>query len=300
MKQLLNCCLVMGIFFTNTYAQDTAITSQNNAALKTEDSVQSFAPEKSVQQIPQNSVYHIKWKIDGPVLAAGFGLSAVGLSLIQNKDDLTQEELATKSKDDIPSFDRGNAGYYDENANDASYVPFFASFGMPLAVLLVDKTERNQAGKILVMYTEALAITSSMYTLSAGLIDRSRPLVYGGEEVPLEKKLSNNSQRSFYAGHVAASACATFYAAKVYSDLHPDSKFRTYLWIVSAAVPAVTAYYRYQAGQHFLSDCVLGYALGASTGILVPQLHKIKNFDRVTIYPATWPHAKGLGVAYRF
>jgi len=131
----------MGIFFTNTYAQDTAITSQNNAALKTEDSVQSFAPEKSVQQIPQNSVYHIKWKIDGPVLAAGFGLSAVGLSLIQNKDDLTQEELATKSKDDIPSFDRGNAGYYDENANDASYVPFFHPLVCPSQCCLL--TKRN-------------------------------------------------------------------------------------------------------------------------------------------------------------
>ena len=33
---------------------------------------------------------------------------------------------------------------------------------------------------------------------------------FGGEEVPLEKKLSNNSQRSFYAGHTAATASASF------------------------------------------------------------------------------------------
>jgi membrane-associated phospholipid phosphatase len=166
--------------------------------------------------------------------------------------------------------------------------------------MIADKAQRTQAGKILVMYTESLAITSAMYTLCAGAIDRSRPLVYGGEEVPLEKKLSNNSQRSFYAGHTAATASASFFAAKVYSDLHPNSKFRTYFWIISAALPAVTAYYRYEAGQHFLSDNILGYVIGASTGILVPQLHKNKNLDHVTIYPAIWPKAKGLGIAYNF
>jgi len=279
------------ILFINSFAQDSSTTTAVNPVSASTVSNQSFSPK---------DVYKISWAADAPITGGGIGLSFLGLHLIKTKDDLDSLQAAAKNRNDVPSFDRSNAGFYSQKDNDASYVPFFTSFATPVVVMLINKNERQQAGKILVMYTEALAITSSMYTLSAGLIDRSRPLVYGGEEVPLEKKLSNNSQRSFYAGHVAASACATFYAAKVYSDLHPDSKFRTYLWIVSAAVPAVTAYYRYQAGQHFLSDCVLGYALGASTGILVPQLHKIKNFDRVTIYPATWPKAKGLGVAYRF
>ena len=106
-------------------------------------------------------------------------------------------------------FDSGNAGYYDENANDASYISIFRIVCIAGdSMMVVDKTERNAGGKIMVMYTESLAITSGMYTLGAGAIDRSRPLVYGGEEVPMEKNVSNNSQRSFYAGHTAASACA--------------------------------------------------------------------------------------------
>jgi len=299
MKALIYCFACMCIFFTNVIAQDSLTTTQDPVASQT---TEFSAPANSGQQkeIPPKSMYTIKWKSDGPIIGAGFGLSALGLYLIQNKDDLTEAELMSKNKDDIPFFDRGNAGYYDEKANDASYIPFFTSFALPVTVMIADKAQRTQAGKILVMYTESLAITSAMYTLCAGAIDRSRPLVYGGEEVPLEKKLSNNSQRSFYAGHTAATASASFFAAKVYSDLHPNSKFRTYFWIISAALPAVTAYYRYEAGQHFLSDNILGYVIGASTGILVPQLHKNKNLDHVTIYPAIWPKAKGLGIAYNF
>jgi len=285
MKQFVACCIAMSIFFSKTFAQDSASSVPSTASLSS-----SFDPK---------NVYHISWKVDAPVTGAGLGLSVLGLHLIQNKDSLTMEKLSTKSIDDIPFFDRGNAGYYSESANNNSYYPFFAGFAMPLIFVAADKTERQQAGKILVMYTETLAITSALYTITAGSMQRSRPLVYG-DKAPIEKRLSNNSQRSFYAGHVAAAASASFFAAKVYSDLHPDSKFRTYVWIIAAAVPAVTAYYRYEAGQHFLSDNMLGYAIGAASGILVPQLHKNKNFDRLSISPAIWQQAKGVSIVYNF
>ncbi len=249
-------------------------------------------------------VYHISWKVDAPVTGAGIGFSVLGLHLIQNKDSLTASEAASKTRSDILGFDRGNAGFYSESANTNSYYPFFAGFAMPLIFVVADKTERQQAGKILVMYTESLAITSALYTMAAGTVQRSRPLVYPDKNenfnAPLSKRLSNNSQRSFYAGHVAATASASFFAAKVFSDLHPDSKLKPYIWGVSAALPVVTGYYRYEAGQHFLSDIIIGYVIGAGSGILVPELHKSKSFQHVAISPAVWPGAKGISIAYNF
>jgi membrane-associated phospholipid phosphatase len=297
MKHLMACCTLMCIFFTNMYAQDSSAVSQ--------DSVLMAAPiSTSSMSANAKGVYRITWKADAPITGAGLGLSVLGLSLIQNKDNLDSMQLAMKSFSDIPGFDRGNAGFYDENANSNSYIPFFASFAMPLIMVVADKNERQQAGKILVMYTESLAITSALYTITAGSIDRSRPLVYpdknGNIRAPYSKRISNNSQRSFYAGHVAASASASFFAAKVFCDLNPDSKFKPYIWTIAAALPAITGYYRYKAGEHFLSDNILGYVLGAGTGILVPQLHKNKNFDRVSITPAIWPDAKGISIAYNF
>lgn len=292
MKHFIACCIAMSIFFSKTFSQDSTT------------SLPVTSPVATSSTFDAKNYYKISWKADAPITGAGLGLSVLGLHLIQNKDDLTPEELASKSRDDIPSFDRGNAGYYSETANTNSYYPFFAGFAMPLVFVVADKTERQQAGKIIVMYTESLAITSALYTMTAGTVQRSRPLVYPDKEGSYKadegKRASNNSQRSFYAGHVAATASASFFAAKVFSDLHPDSKFKPFVWVAAAALPAVTAYYRYEAGQHFLSDCIIGYGIGAASGILVPALHKNKNFDRVTIAPAIWQNAKGINIAYNF
>jgi hypothetical protein len=315
----------MSIFLNNTFCQDS--TTNSNTVLQDTTtplpSVKKVSVANSTAQMPVASaennvssakmssstfnakdVYHISWKVDAPVTGVGLGLSVLGLHFIQNKDSLTTPEANAKQRSDVPAFDRGNAGFYSDKDNKTSYVPFFAGFAMPLVFVVADKTEREQAGKILVMYTESLAITSALYTMTAGNINRSRPLVYpdknGNFKADIGKRTSNNSQRSFYAGHTAATASASFFAAKVFSDLHPDSKLRPYVWIVSAALPAVTAYYRYESGEHFLSDNILGYVIGAASGILVPELHKNKKFDRVTISPALWQDAKGVSIVYNF
>ncbi len=278
------------ILFINSFAQDSATTTVTSSA------DQSFSPK---------DVYKISWKVDAPVTAAGLGLSVLGLHLIQNKDSLTYSEAMAKTRSDVPAFDRGNAGFYSDKDNKASYIPFFAGFATPVAVMLINKNERQQAGKILVMYTETLAITSTLYTITAGSVNRSRPLVYpdknGNYRAPLSKRESKNSQRSFYAGHTAATATGSFFAAKVFSDLNPDSKFKPVIWVIAAALPAVTAYYRYESGEHFLSDNILGYAIGAGVGILVPQFHKThKNFERVSFAPAIGQGYKGFDLAYTF
>ena len=46
------------------------------------------------------------------------------------------------------------------------------------------------------------------------------------------------------------------------------------MW-VAAAVPAVVAYFRIRAGKHFLTDNLVGYAVGATVGVLVPRLHRV-------------------------
>ena len=162
MKQFIACCMLMCIFFTTAYAQDSV-------------SIAPVTPVAGSNNL--KDFYKISWKADLPITAGAMGVSAYGLHLIQTKDDLTTAELAAKSRSDIPGFDLGNAGYYSESANDNSYYPFFASFAMPVIMVVADKTERQQAGKIIVMYTESLAITSALFTMAAGGIDRSRPLV---------------------------------------------------------------------------------------------------------------------------
>ena len=130
-------------------------------------------------------------------------------------------------------------------------------FPLPLIMILANKNERRNASQIIVMYLESEAITGALYTMTNGLSGRPRPLVYG-TNTPIGERLNKNNQRSFYAGHTASSATATFFAAKVFSDLNRDSKLKPYVWFIAAAIPAVVGYMRYQSGFHFLSDNISG------------------------------------------
>jgi membrane-associated phospholipid phosphatase len=149
------------------------------------------------------------------------------------------------------------------------------------------------------LYLETMAVTGALYSITAGTINRSRPLVYN-TSAPMERRTSNNSQRSFYAGHTAATASATFFAAKVFSDFNPDSKLKPYVWVVAAAVPAVVGYQRYKSGQHFLSDNLLGYGLGAAAGILIPKWHKTNMMKDMSIVPQVGKDYKGMAISYKF
>jgi len=241
---------------------------------------------------------------DGIWITTGVGLNVVGVLLIQNKPALTETEINALSKDDIWGIDRWAAGNYSERANSDSYIPMFTSFALPLALLL-NQNERSHAGQISVLFIESMATTGALFSITAGLVQKSRPLVYN-TSIPAEERMSNDEQRSFYAGHTAATASATFFAAKVFHDFNPNSPWRPVVWGVAAAIPATVGYLRIRAGKHFLTDNLIGYALGAASGIIIPEIHKKKN-KNVEIYPTMGFHhmgqnfnAQGLGLTYTF
>jgi membrane-associated phospholipid phosphatase len=258
-----------------------------------------------------DSPYEWKWVRDGIWTGAGIGASAYGLSLIRNKDDLTPEEFSKyqgeslqKEIDKLNFLDKWAAGNHSKSANNISDIPFALSFAAPFAFLFDDEIN-DHTGQYVGMYIESLATTAGIYTITAGLVNRSRPYVYDDSGVTSDERRSkNNGQRSFYSGHVAATATATFFAAKVYSDYNPDANGKVFIWAGAAALPAAVGVFRMEAGQHFLTDVLLGYALGATTGILVPELHKKKN-DNIELYPSSGTafngdRYRGMALSYRF
>jgi membrane-associated phospholipid phosphatase len=311
MKHLLITISFVSILFIQIDLAQDSTNSITNSSQANSDSIQTI--KDSSQIIPQQTIiridlnpevdiaspYHTSFKKDAPVIIGGVGITALGVYLIQNKKALEPNELINKTKDKIPFFDRSNTGFYSKKANDASYIPFETGFAMPILFMLVNKNERQKFGQIFALYTETMAITGAMFTITAGTVNRSRPLVYG-TAAPPSLRLAAKSQRAFYAGHTAATAAATFFAARVFQDFKPDSKANPYIWTVAAIVPAVTGYLRYKAGMHFLSDNLLGYILGASTGILIPKWHKNKVFQKLNIMPEAKDNYKGVTINYRF
>lgn len=316
MKKVFATCFIISTFLNWTFAQDTSSTATDTTLSNTVQAntaqTNTLGANVSQTNISTNaqslrrgtSPYKTSFKVDGPIIAAGVGLTYLGTRLIANKRDLTTTEVQAKRSENLPFFDRGNAGRYSEKADKDSYVPFHASFVMPIVMALANGNERSKFGQVMVLYVETMAITGTLFTMATGNVYRSRPYVYDYDATrpnhgaDLEKRRENDSQRSFYAGHTAASASATFFMAKVFSDFNPDSKAKPYVWAVAAAVPAVVGYGRYRSGHHFLSDNILGYVLGASAGILVPQLHKTKMMQNVSITPQMGDGYKGFALTY--
>ncbi|HIB48031.1 MAG TPA: phosphatase PAP2 family protein [Flavobacteriaceae bacterium] len=237
------------------------------------------------------SPYEWDWTRDGIWTGAALGGTVTGFLLIQNKDDIEPDEFARIENDlqgaidDINGIDRWAAGNNNESANKISDIPFAMSFAAPF-VMLFDDEINDHTGQYVGLYIESLATTAAMYTITAGLVDRSRPYVYDDSGVTgRDRRMSNNGQRSFYSGHVAAAATATFFTAKAYADFNPDSPAKFWVWTGAAVIPATIGGFRIAAGQHFLTDVALGYVLGAGVGILVPELHKKKNTDGLSFYP---------------
>ena len=258
----------------------------------------------SYSQQKRESPYNTDLIKDGIWITTGVGLNVLGVLLIQNKPNLSEADLNALSKDDVWGVDRWAAGNYSEKANSASYVPMFTSFALPLALML-SENERSHAGQLSVLFVESMATTGALFSITAALIEKSRPLVYN-TSIPDEERMKNDEQRSFFAGHTASTAAATFFAAKVFHDFNPDSPWRPVVWGVAAAIPATVGYLRIKSGKHFLSDNIVGFAVGAASGILIPEIHKKKN-KNVQIYPTVGfnlqgedVNSQGLGISYQF
>ncbi|AFL82222.1 membrane-associated phospholipid phosphatase [Aequorivita sublithincola DSM 14238] len=299
------------VSFTSELNITTDFISENRNIQETLSSINFESKDKTVLETQKSdSPYEWKWLRDGIWTGVALGASAGGLMLIQKKDDLPMNESAKflteeslqKEIDKLSFLDRWVAGNHSESASKISDIPFAVSFVAPFALLFDDEIN-DHTGQYLGLYIESLATTAALYTITAGLVDRSRPYVYDSSgDTSNDRRFKNNGQRSFYSGHVAATATATFFAAKAYSDFNPDSNGKIYVWAGAAVLPAAVGVFRMEAGQHFLTDVLLGYVLGAGTGILVPELHKRK-MENVDIYPSSGRSYNGdsyNGMAFRY
>lgn len=247
------------------------------------------APTVSAQQA--DSPYHTRFAVDGPIILGLGAASGFGLYRVQQKSGLSDVELANLKKSDVPSFDRWSAGYYSESAQTASDFLCYPTLLIAPGLLALNDKVRSRYGQVAALYLETMLASDALFTTSVGNIYRYRPYLYGTEGGSGRSgKIATNS---FFAGHTAHTATATFFAAKVMHDFNPGYAGEAYVWGAAAVVPAAVAYYRIQAGKHFLSDNIVGYTVGATMGILVPQLHKNKNVKGMSFTPMQGVNVNG-------
>lgn len=250
-------------------------------------------------------------KTDITASIAAVTLIAGGFALKTLKKPIDSMDLANPDISKIPSFDKSAIHQANPSYQRVSDILEYTAVALPL-LAFVDKRVSGHAKQIVGMYLETLAIDFAAYNITTGLINRRRPLTYNLDssyqtingintlvaDVPLSSKQKGNVLESFFSGHTCNAATATFFGARVFTDLRPHSALVPFVWIAAAGVPAFTAYSRYKAGKHFPSDVVVGYLVGASIGYFVPQMHKQDYLEHVSLAPTF--ENKGLSMTYTF
>lgn len=171
----------------------------------------------------------------------------------------------------------------DTAAADAtSYVLGFAL--LPALMMGVNAASARDAGvavqgaEDLLLVAEAVAFASVLNQATKFLVGRERPFVHAleDEEKLLTDKPSDNNL-SFFSAHTTLAFAAAVSGATVATLRGYDTA--PYLWVIGGLMAFATGYLRIAADRHYLSDVLVGAAVGALVGWAVPWLHRASLWD---------------------
>jgi len=248
-----------------------------------------------------HKVYNIKLHIDIPVSVMAAGTAFWGFATVNDKPPLDSLSIIALDANDINRFDRSAATQDAEFApisRNISDVTLAISNILPLVLFMNEKIRQNW-GDVLLLFLETQTIVGNLYSWGCVVhVDRVRPLVYN-PGVPWEERSGTRTKNAFYSGHTSMSASASFFTAKVYCDYHPELGNQKYLIYSMALIPPmITGFFRYKGLKHFPTDVLTGLVVGATTGILIPHLHK-RTRSNLSIVPFAGP-VNGLAMSYKF
>jgi membrane-associated phospholipid phosphatase len=242
-----------------------------------------FADENNITPFPYSSPFQLKASIDIPVILASSTLALIP-GLIGSQ--LPNGDGAVYNKDDINKFDRSTVGFYSTKSALASDIIVGI---LPLGAIGISLYSFRDNGRWhavledFVLLTETLAVTTASMQIVKHAFTRPRPYMYQDDPHDNKRKHTDDDISSFYSGHSAIAFATAVSMSYMFQQRHKKSKAVIPIWIASLCGATSVALLRVFAGKHFFTDVITGSIIGASTGILVPALHKVTKKTELTI-----------------
>jgi hypothetical protein len=149
-----------------------------------------------------------------------------------------------------------------------------------LAVTLIARREPDVAAQMTLMDTEAFAITGFLSFLSNATIRRERPYARecgpGKPDQVFPDCQKPGQAEGFFSGHTAiaytgaALTCSHHAHLPLYGKSGVGGTITCATMLAGATVGGIARVY---ADKHYLSDVVVGAAIGLTSGLVVPWLH---------------------------
>ncbi|MCW8803988.1 MAG: phosphatase PAP2 family protein, partial [Ignavibacteriaceae bacterium] len=227
----------------------------------------------SFSQSTGNVPFELNSGKEAAIIGAGTAVGITALLIMSNNNKLTKDGVNSLNPKEVNGFDRIAIGPYQEDI--LGDVLVYSSFLLPLTFLAYEDT-REDFGTLLLMYGEVVLLNAGITGLVKGLTTRNRPYVYD-DNSSSEEKYKIGARHSFYSGHTSFAASNTFFTAKVFSEYLTDNTAQVLIWSAAALIPAVTGFSRVNTHNHFPTDVIAGYIVGAAIGYLIPEIHKYEN-----------------------
>ena len=228
-----------------------------------------------ISHLPLKSVcadkIRAKLSVDLPVLT----LSGAILGGIHLGKATSHTQLHTRSFAPESSLDKLAPITLNSNAKLASDYLLYTALGVGVGTQLY--VGRAHWLDHLIVCLEVNAVNGLLTEFTKYSIRRPRPLTRTQGVQKIDDELS------FFSGHTSFVAALTFSTAQV-MVITQNLSFKQKFSLYSAAflMSTATGILRVQAGKHYPTDVIVGALVGASVGILIPELHRQRKVGLTT------------------
>ena len=222
--------------------------------------------------VNSQNVYKLNKKKESIHIATGLVLNGVGLALLYDTPDITTQVQLNLERQKVNPFDRFAL---DKRSNGADRLSDFLAYGSVIlpAITYGIKLENAHWRNASVMYFETALYNLALTNIVKYSVRRERPYVYS--EMLSEGEVYNHrGSASFYSGHTSFASSNAWFAALIFHDAFPDSEWVPVMYGAAIVVPVSTGIARVYAGEHFPTDVLVGYIMGAATAVAVVRSHR--------------------------
>jgi undecaprenyl-diphosphatase len=212
------------------------------------------------------SVYTYDIKKDIAICSLSIGL-AISPFLVNNKPDQIPVSLETN---DVNTFDRSFMFSYNRPLDMVSDYGVYGLLVLPAISVIGNVNDKNRLLTYGIMQVEAFLTTFGTINLIKHAVIRYRPYMYA-DGLPDGKE--DDYYNSFPSGSTAYAFLGATFLSTTFSREYPESKWKLPVILGSYTLASGIASMRILSGSHFLSDVLIGAAIGSLYGWLIPVLH---------------------------
>jgi len=239
-------------------------------------------------------VFAIDPLTDGILLGTGVVLTGGGL-VFNDLAELNRKKYDGNiyDKSDVNAFDRKLVRPYSGIHSGASDFLLVAALAAPVTLISTDKEEWFTNA---VMYVETLLIANGLKEMMKLAVNRPRPYMYSDRDLPQDEIKNGDWAKSLPSGHTTFAFASAGFLSYTFCRYFRNSPWRYPIVAGTYAIACGVAALRVSGGNHFLSDVLVGAAIGTVVGFMVPWLHTFKTKNDLSVAVS----GNGLNFAMRF